>query len=75
MPADRASYLDREDNSERNGEQYLVKTGSQVIHESDVTSWLSVFRLLLGVLVAALVHPVPRGYLGVTKPAGRSLVA
>lgn len=71
MPADRASYLDREENSERNDEQDLVKTGSQVIHESDVTSWSSVFRLLLGVLVDA----APRGHVGVTRPAGRSLMA
>jgi len=75
MLADRASYLDRQGNSERNGERDLVRTCSQVVHESDVTSWSSVFRLLLGLMVAALVNPAPARQLGVTRSAGRSLVA
>jgi hypothetical protein len=66
MLEDRAICLD--------GERDLVKTGSQVIHESDVTSWSSVFRLLLGVTVSALVSPAPRGHLGVPEVSGRSLV-
>lgn len=75
MLEDRAYYLDGEKDNERNGERDLVMTCSQVVHESDVTSWSSVFRLLLGLMVAALVNPAPARQLGVTRSAGRSLVA
>ena len=57
------------------GERDLVKTCSQVVHESDVTSWASVFRLLLGLMVAALVSPVTHEPIGVSRSANSSLVA
>ena len=66
MLEDRAICMD--------GERDLVKTGSQVVYESDVTSWPSVFRLLLGLMVSALVNPAQRGHLGVPEASGRSLV-
>ena len=57
------------------GERYLVKTCSQVVHESDVTSWASVFRLLLGLMVAALVSAATHEPIGVSRSANSSLVA
>ena len=60
---------------EKNGEGDLVKTCSQVVHESDVTSWGSVFRLLLGLMVAALVSPAPHKPIGVSRSTSSSLVA
>jgi hypothetical protein len=71
MPENETFCLDYE----RDGERDLVKTCSQVVHESDVTSWSSVFRLLLGLMVAALVSPAPAKQLGVSRSASDSLVA
>ena len=60
---------------ERDGERDLVKTCSQVVHENDVTSWGSVFRLLLGLMTAALVSPATHEPIGVSRSTSGSLVA
>jgi hypothetical protein len=71
MPENETFCLDYE----RDGERDLVKTCSQVVHESDVTSWGSVFRLLLGLMVAALVSPATHKPIGVSRSTSGSLVA
>ena len=75
MPENETFCLDYEGDGDRNGERDLVKTCSQVVHESDVTSWASVFRLLLGLMVAALVSPATREPMGVSRSTSGSLVA
>jgi hypothetical protein len=42
------------------GERDLVKTCSLVVHEGDVTSWSSVFRLLVALMFSALVRSARR---------------
>jgi hypothetical protein len=52
MLNDVAFYLD--------GDRDLVKTGSRVVQEADVTSWGSVFRLLVSLMFSALVNSAAR---------------
>jgi hypothetical protein len=56
-------------------ESCLVKTSHVTVYEGDVTSWSSVLRLLVGLMVAALVNAAPRSSLNGSKAARGSLVA
>jgi hypothetical protein len=49
------------------GKRDLVKTCSLVVHEGDVTSWSSVFRLLVALMFSALVNPAPGTQLDVYR--------
>jgi hypothetical protein len=42
------------------GERDLVKTGSLVVHEGDVTNWASVFRVLVALMFSAVVRSAAR---------------
>jgi hypothetical protein len=42
------------------GERDLVKTGSLVVHECDVTNWASVFRVLVALMFSAVVRSAAR---------------
>jgi hypothetical protein len=41
-------------------ERDLVKTGSLVVHECDVTNWASVFRVLVALMFSAVVRSAAR---------------
>lgn len=55
-------------------ESCLVKTSHASVYEGDVTSWSSVLRLLLGLMVAALVNAAPRSSMKGSRAAGGSLM-